>query len=90
MDIVWEDKMRCSNINDCRRFRTFQEIMLPLPELLPVSCCACGGRDAALCFALVLFVFAPEGYVLGRRAGVCVCVCVCVLLTCTPAKYLYA
>jgi len=36
MDIVWEDKTRCSNVNDCRRFQHFQEIMLPLQELQPI------------------------------------------------------
>lgn len=33
MEIVWEDKSTCSNINDCRRFTQFQEHMVALPEL---------------------------------------------------------
>lgn len=36
MEIVWEDKSICSNINDCRRFTTFQECMVTLPDLQPI------------------------------------------------------
>jgi len=36
MDIVWEDRSRCNNINDCRKFTQFLECMMPLPELLPI------------------------------------------------------
>lgn len=37
MEIVWEDKMKATNTNACRRFTNFQECMLALPELQLVS-----------------------------------------------------